>query len=1193
MKKAPIMLAAAVLAVLLTVVSIGLLSGGTPWALAQTEESEPAVIPLGPQVRHIDPEPWGLMYRHAAGEDVRANVVVVVHTDATITVTKSLEDQITDAGGSHVSGNTWRVPTSALASVVQRADVVIVERVPGLTGQASIPAYNRMWGSLEGTVASLGAGVPASEAALKSFIAKDGKVAVFVDAASASQEASVRTWMTTRGITPVDEVSGADTSDNVVVGMVPVSKVVELSNAFTTARLYAESYDGQDLTSDRSTWSSEFRNFESDLITFYTNGTLPTGATGSGNSGGTGQGGATVQNGDLSKAWDDGLVQRLTEHGVKAWQDDGHTALGIKVGIIDWGFSGLNDTPGLMDLDIWDEDDNPSGNAFCQPVRHGTWPLGISMKFLSLKCQPIWIVDSVEVDHGVNIAELVKDIAPNAKLFYAQANSPRQVYKAARWLDETKNVDVIVHAAGWAYDGKGDGTSPLGASPNWTFNESDPGWNTDEHSPYRYEPSPLKTVDEFTEYGPVWVNAAGNMELLTMRKTGLSVVGGSTIYKDFLTLNSGVSAISTNTAGQRACQRIPWNAFKIYIHNLRWADSWSSSGASADLDFFVSNETVHPQQYGYRAYANTADGYDEQLPRVHPVRRTVKIGGENDDLACLRIRVNRDDEGNLPTLPKWIQFQILTQDYETAVSWNTGNDVTGHSIVNPASSASPNLLAMGARDMRSPSIQLMSYSSQGPVYRKNASLTSEAPGRVKPDVTAASGAATWTKFNNECDEDNTAAECGDDLYFGGTSAATAHGGGMAALVVQLFKEIGIPYNAADVASYLKDAGVQIKTGEANQNYEWGHGFIKLPCRPIPVTKIPYTSSSARWNTEDCKSTRRSGAYVDYYTFHSTVDRKIKIDVESSVDSYLYLIDGAYNGGGGYLERDNNGGDDANDARITRKIAPGTYTIAVTTRSPNRMGSYILKIKSSPTWDATLTPIPGTMVADGSWNRFRVTSGDDVKVVANPTSPARLEISTSSRSGNLCGGEVGDTRNRSDGESIYLAGCAAGAGTIELRRAADNSLVRTYNVPVVTPVAQVCQTPTSFGAMRASASQVNLAWIAPAGADSKTPTGYRILVMKLVGGKWQYERYINEPSSRTSALHLGLDGGFYYAYQVSTKCASGEYSAATSWKMVSPWSGGSGYDGVSGARGPDPTPTPSGVVGTGSQEPIDEMPPTPK
>ena len=154
-----------------------------------------------------------------------------------------------------------------------------------------------------------------------------------------------------------------------------------------------------------------------------------------------------------------------------------------------------------------------------------------------------------------------------------------------------------------------------------------------------------------------------------------------------------------------------------------------------------------------------------------------------------------------------------------------------------------------------------------------------------------------------------------------------------------------------------------------------------------------------------------------------------------------------------------------------------------------------------------------------------------------------------------------------------------------------ALILTYTFDI--DIEQVCKTPTSFTATRASASQVSLSWSAPTGADSKTPTGYRITVMKWVNGKWQHERYINEPPNRTSALHLGLDGGFYYAYQVATKCGANEYSAATSWKTVSPWSGGSGRDGVSGAGGPDPTPTPSGTGDTGSQEPIDEMPPTPK
>lgn len=874
--------------VLLAVASVGLLTG-MPWVSAQAE-TEPTAIPLGTRVQHIDPYPWGLMYRHAAEEENLPGVVeIIIYTDSGVTVTKSLKDQITDAGGSNVSEDTWRVPTSALAAVVQRADVVGVFMAPGATGTAHIPAYDRMYGSLQSVVESYRANVPANQAALKAFIAKSGKVGVIIDAASASQERLIRTWLTGQGITPIDEVSGADTSDPLVAGMIPVGKVVTLSNRYPTARLYAESYTDQNVSMTRSTWQSSFQTYETDLVTFFTNGTVHPWASDS-ESTGSSEDGATGQNGDTPKTWNDGLVKRLTEHGVKAWQDDGHTALNIKVGIIDWGFTGLNNTPGLTDLSIWDATDNPNGNAYCQPVLRSTWRRGRVISMLSSECEPDrpgLNTETNDIDHGVNIAELIKDIAPSAELFYAQANSPRQVYKAARWLDETKNVDVIVHAAGWAYDGKGDGTSPVGSASDWTFNENPETDGTDEHSFYRYEPSPLKTVDVFTEDGPIWINAAGNMELITMRKTGLSVIGGDSTYQDFLVLDGSTTGSTFEQATDRSCQRVPWEQFGVYVHNLRWADSWTSP--KVDLDFFMSTRTVHPQHQALlaRAYADTTR--DEQLSDDFPVRRTVHIaegGGDND--ACLRIRVNRDDEGNLPTLPVWLQFQIITNNYNNAPNWSAGNATTGHSIVNPASSASPNLLAMGARDIRSSSIKPMPYSSQGPVYRKNASLTSEAPGPIKPDVMAASGVATWTKFNNECDEDDTAADCGEDLYFGGTSAATGQTGGMAALVVQLFKEIGIPYDAADVASYLKDAGVQIKAGLADPNYEWGHGFIKLPCRPIPVRVIPHTSESTRWNTEDCKSTRRSGAYVDYYTFHSTVAASVKIDVESSVDSYLYL-----------------------------------------------------------------------------------------------------------------------------------------------------------------------------------------------------------------------------------------------------------------------------------------------------------------
>ena len=211
MKKVPkLLLGAVAVAIVLAIASVGFMTL-TP-ALAQ--DTEPTVTPLGPEVRHIDPVPWGLMYRYAAQEaGLTSRIELEIYTDSTITTSKSLSDQITEAGGSHISGDNWRVPLSALQGVVQRADTVVIKEVPGVTGQAYTPAYDRMAGSLEGAVAAYRAQVPDSEAASKVFISSGTKVGVIIDATSASQERTIRTWLTGQGITPISPVAGADTSE--------------------------------------------------------------------------------------------------------------------------------------------------------------------------------------------------------------------------------------------------------------------------------------------------------------------------------------------------------------------------------------------------------------------------------------------------------------------------------------------------------------------------------------------------------------------------------------------------------------------------------------------------------------------------------------------------------------------------------------------------------------------------------------------------------------------------------------------------------------------------------------------------------------------------------------------------------------------------------------------------------------------
>ncbi len=100
--------------------------------------------------------------------------------------------------------------------------------------------------------------------------------------------------------------------------------------------------------------------------------------------------------------------------------------------------------------------------------------------------------------------------------------------------------------------------------------------------------------------------------------------------------------------------------------------------------------------------------------------------------------------------------------------------------------------------------------------------------------------------------------------------------------------------------------------------------------------------------------------------------------------------------------------------------------------------------------AALSPDPSTVsfADDGAWHRFTVEANVPVSVVANPGAAApRLAITTGSGRGNLCPGESNDHQLRQDGQAIYLAGCATGPATVELRRAEDGTVLRTYTFTV--------------------------------------------------------------------------------------------------------------------------------------------------
>ncbi len=180
-----------------------------------------------------------------------------------------------------------------------------------------------------------------------------------------------------------------------------------------------------------------------------------------------------------------------------------------------------------------------------------------------------------DIKHGVNVAELVQDIATSSEIIYAQANSPRQLYQAARWL-VAKDVDIIVHAGGYPYDGLGDGTSPLDMD---LYEQNSTITGTNQHSAIRYYPSPLVTIDEFVNStsGPIWINAAGNTENATMRISNPTTIritnpgflgGNDSTTADFIVFDTDITGTGNLSNIRKTCQLINRDPIAIYIYSM-------------------------------------------------------------------------------------------------------------------------------------------------------------------------------------------------------------------------------------------------------------------------------------------------------------------------------------------------------------------------------------------------------------------------------------------------------------------------------------------------------------------------------------------------------------------------------------------------------------------------------------------------
>ncbi len=124
----------------------------------------------------------------------------------------------------------------------------------------------------------------------------------------------------------------------------------------------------------------------------------------------------------------------------KAWHDAGIRGAGVRVGIVDF-----------FDLTLWDVNE------------HGAFPT-VGRRFCLDSSGSAFCSASGGAGeaHGVAVAEVVKDMAPDVELWLATVGTASDLRAAIDWF-AVNGVSIITRSLGAAYDGPGDGTGPLGA----------------------------------------------------------------------------------------------------------------------------------------------------------------------------------------------------------------------------------------------------------------------------------------------------------------------------------------------------------------------------------------------------------------------------------------------------------------------------------------------------------------------------------------------------------------------------------------------------------------------------------------------------------------------------------------------------------------------------------------------------------
>lgn len=395
-----------------------------------------------------------------------------------------------------------------------------------------------------------------------------------------------------------------------------------------------------------------------------------------------------------------------------AWHSAGYSGTGVRVAVIDAGFTDYgmllgSDLPGSVGTYDW-TGSGMGGSA-----------------------------------HGTACAEIVHDMAPGAMMDLHKVSTAVELGLAVTQAI-ADGVDVISMSLGWVLDGPGDGTGYLAnivhtARANGIFYATAAGNDAEVNWAGIYEDSGTSNYHAW-DGGTLWYNFMGEGSSCVVFPAGYPIRGGLH-WDDWSVVNQDYD-----------------------LHLLRWPLTGSTLytvASSTNPQNGGAGET--PQEY----ISYTAAGGNCYAWVVERVSSTRDV--------CLRMIASKTDH---------------------FVNWTAARSLTF-----PADA--PDAITVAAVDVNSP-YPLESYSSQGPTFGPGGAC---AGGVVKPDIASYANVST-VSYGPE--------------GFNGTSAATPHVAGAAALVRGRYPAYGV----TEVQDFLENEALDL--GTAGKDNLFGSGRLHLP-----------------------------------------------------------------------------------------------------------------------------------------------------------------------------------------------------------------------------------------------------------------------------------------------------------------------------------------------------------------------------